>query len=205
MSKRVANLLGFAACAALMTYALYAEHALNLVPCPLCIFQRLAVIAVGLIFLIAALHDPGRTGSRIYAALLTLAAAAGVAVAWRHLWIQSLPADKVPACGAPLEQLLQVLPLRNVIETVLRGDGECAKIDWTFLGLAMPAWVLIVCTALAVWGLFFNLRAAGDRADRTGADTIATFVRHEPCAIGGTVTSLSTRLLLIPPFDRVVA
>jgi len=70
-------------------------------------------MALGLVFLIAALHDAGRIGSRIYATLLVLTAAAGVAVAWRHLWIQSLPADKVPACGAPLEQLIQVLPLRT--------------------------------------------------------------------------------------------
>jgi disulfide bond formation protein DsbB len=158
VSKRFANVLGFVACAALLAYALYAQHGLHLEPCPLCIFQRIAVIALGLVFLLAALHDPARTGSRIYAALAFLAAATGGAVASRHLWIQSLPADKVPACGAPLDQLLQVLPLRSVIETVLRGDGECAKINWTFLGLSMPAWVLIACAALAFWALFFNLR-----------------------------------------------
>jgi disulfide bond formation protein DsbB len=158
VSKRAANLVGFAACVALMSYALYAQHGLHLEPCPLCIFQRIAVIALGLVFLLAALHDPARAGSRIYAALALLVAAAGGAVASRHLWIQSLPADKVPACGAPLDQLLQVLPLRSVIETVLRGDGECAKINWTLVGLSMPAWVLIAFAALAFWAVFFNLR-----------------------------------------------
>ncbi|MGH8265391.1 MAG: disulfide bond formation protein B [Steroidobacteraceae bacterium] len=163
MSQRVANLVGFAACAGLMGYALYAEHVLHLEPCPLCIFQRIAVIAIGIVFLLAALQDAKPVGSRVYAGLIVLAAGAGSAVAMRHLWIQSLPADKVPACGAPLDQLMQLLPLRNVIETVLRGDGECAKANWKFLGLAMPAWVLIACVALALWGLYFNLRRPSRR------------------------------------------
>jgi len=160
MSRRLANLLGFAACALLIGYALYAQYGLHLEPCPLCIFQRVAVIVLGVVFLIAALHGPGRTGSRIYAALIGIAALAGIGVAARHLWIQGLPPDRVPACGAPFEQLWQVLPLRNIIETVLRGDGECAKINWTFLGLSMPTWVLIACAVVGIWGVAANLRAA---------------------------------------------
>ena len=158
MSRRLANLLGFAACAALIAYALYVQYGLHLEPCPLCIFQRLAVIGAGLLFLVAALHDPGRTGAAVYGVLITLTASAGIGVAARHLWIQSLPPDRVPACGAPLDQLLQVLPLREVVERVLRGDGQCAKVDWTFLGLAMPAWVILACAALAFWALWSNLR-----------------------------------------------
>lgn len=160
MQRRRANLLGSLACALLIGYALYAQYGLHLEPCPLCIFQRVAVICLGLLFLIAALHAPGRIGSRIYAALIGIAALAGIGVAARHLWIQSLPPDRVPACGAPFEQLWQVLPLRNVIETVLRGDGECAKINWSFLGLAMPAWVLIACAIVGIWGVVANLRAS---------------------------------------------
>ena len=159
MSRRLANLLGFAACALLIGYALYAQYGLHLEPCPLCIFQRVAVIVLGVVFLVAALHGPGRTGSRIYAALTGIATLAGIGVAARHLWIQSLPPDRVPACGAPFDQLWQVLPLRNVIETVLRGDGECARINWTFLGLSMPAWVLIAFAVVGIWGIAANLRA----------------------------------------------
>jgi disulfide bond formation protein DsbB len=166
MSKRLANFLGFGACAALVAYALYAQYGLHLEPCPLCIFQRIAVISMGVLFLLAALHDPRRIGAAVYGALVALAAAGGIGVAARHLWIQSLPPDRVPACGAPLKQLLQVLPLRDVVERVLRGDGECAKVDWTFLGLAMPAWALIACATLGIWALWTNLRwpGAGARA-----------------------------------------
>jgi disulfide bond formation protein DsbB len=164
MGRRPGNFIGFATCVALVAYALYVQYGLHLEPCPLCIFQRIAVIALGTVFLIAALHNPARIGARIYAGLIVLAAAAGGGVAARHLWIQSLPPDKVPACGAPFAQLWDMLPLRGLIATVLRGDGECAKIDWTFLGLAMPAWVLIALVALATWGLIVNLKPTEARS-----------------------------------------
>jgi disulfide bond formation protein DsbB len=158
VSRRLANFTGFAACAALTAYALYVQYVLRLEPCPLCIFQRMAVIAVGIMFLAAALQDPARIGARIYGGLIGLAALGGIGVAARHVYIQHLPADQVPACGAPLDQLLAILPLRQVIEKVLRGDGECAKIDWTLAGLSMPEWVVIVLVVLGAGGLWINLR-----------------------------------------------
>ncbi len=158
MSRRMGNFAGFGVCVALMSYALYVQHALFLDPCPLCIFQRLAVIALGIVFLIAGLHNPAAIGARVYAALIGLASLAGIGVAARHVYIQHLPADRIPACGAPLDQLLQFLPLKEVIAKVLHGDGECAKIDWTFLGLSMPNWVLIVLLVLGTAGVWNNLR-----------------------------------------------
>jgi disulfide bond formation protein DsbB len=158
MSRRLGNFAGFGVCVALMAYALYVQHALFLDPCPLCIFQRLAVIALGIVFLIAGLHNPAAIGARVYAALIGLVSLAGICVAARHVYIQHLPPDRIPACGAPLDQLLQFLPLKEVIAKVLHGDGECAKIDWTFLGLSMPNWVLIVLLVLGTAGVWNNLR-----------------------------------------------
>ena len=81
MNVRIANALGVLACAGLMAYALYAQHGLGLEPCPLCILQRLAVIALGCIFLVAALHPAGMLGRRAYAVLLGLVAVMGAPVA----------------------------------------------------------------------------------------------------------------------------
>ena len=116
---------------------------MHLEPCPLCIFQRVGVFVLGVMFLIAALHDPEAFGRRVYALLLALAALATIGVALRHLYIQSLPPDAVPACGASLDFMLKVFSLSEVLVKVLTGSGECAKVTWQFLGLAMPAWVLI--------------------------------------------------------------
>jgi len=158
MTARQGNLLGFLACASLLAYAYYAQYVMHLDPCPLCIFQRIGVFALGVTFLIATAQDPVAWGRKVYAALLLLAAAAAGAVAARHLYIQSLPPDAVPACGASLDFMLKVFSVSEVLVKVLTGSGECAKVTWRFLGLAMPAWVLISAVALGGWGLLVNLR-----------------------------------------------
>jgi protein dithiol:quinone oxidoreductase len=158
MTARRGNLLGFIACACLLAYAYYAQFELHLEPCPLCIFQRVGVFVLGVVFLIAALHDPKPVGRRLYGLLLALAALATMAVAARHLYIQSLPPGTVPACGASLDFMLKVFSLSEVLVKVLTGSGECAKVTWTFLGLAMPAWVLISAAVLGAFGLWVNLR-----------------------------------------------
>lgn len=158
MSTRQGNLLGFAACVGLLAYAYYAQVVLHLEPCPLCILQRVGVFALGLLFLIAAAHDPVIWGRRVYASLLALAALATTGVAMRHLYIQSLPEGSVPACGASLDFMLKVFSLSEVLLKVLSGSGECARVTWSFLGLAMPGWVLIAALCLGVFGVWINLR-----------------------------------------------
>jgi disulfide bond formation protein DsbB len=158
MTARQGNFFGFLGCACLLAYAYYAQFAMHLEPCPLCIFQRIGVFALGVVFLIAALHDPNAFGRRMYALLLSLAALATIALALRHLYIQNLPPGSVPACGASLDFMLKVFSLSEVLVKVLTGSGECAKVTWEFLGLAMPAWVLASAAVLGGFGLWVNLR-----------------------------------------------
>lgn len=158
MTPRLANVLGAGACAALLAYAYYLQYYGGLEPCPLCIFQRLAVFALGAVFLAAALHNPGRIGGRIYAGLLGLSALAGIGLATRHVYIQGQPEGAVPGCGATLDFLMDVFPLTEVIRKVLTSSGECAKVDWTFLGVSMPAWLLAVFLVLGAWGIMLNWR-----------------------------------------------
>ena len=161
--RRGANFAGFLVCTGLMMYALYAQYALNLQPCPLCIFQRIAVIFTGVLFLLAALHNPARVGSRIYAVLQVLVALAGIFVAARHIWIQAQPAGTVASCGASLDYLVTILPITEVISKVLTGSGECAQVTWRFLGLSMPWWVLMALVALAAWAIVWNIGKAERR------------------------------------------
>ena len=144
----------------MLIYALYAERVLGFEPCPLCIFQRVGVAALGLMFLIAGLHDPaGIRGVRLYGVLIGIAAAFPAYVAGRHVYIQSLPQGSVPSCGASLDYMLDVFPLATVLRKVLFGAGECQKIDWTFLGLSMPGWVLLMVVVLGVAGVWNQFRA----------------------------------------------
>jgi protein dithiol:quinone oxidoreductase len=163
MSRRQLNLLGFLSCAGLLAYALYVQGVLRVEPCPLCIFQRVGIAVTGLFFLVAGVHAPAGRAARVYGALVVLAALATAAVAARHVWIQHLPEDAVPACGAGLQFLFEEFPVGQVIRKVLSGSGECHQVNWTFLSLAMPTWVLLVSAALGALGLYanFSSRALG--------------------------------------------
>lgn len=146
-------LAGFVASAALIAIALYFQYVMALEPCPLCILQRIAVFALGAIFLAGALHDPGLIGRRIYALLALLTAVIGGAIAGRHVWLENLPEDQIPACGPGLNYMLDNFPLAKALELVLRGSGECAEVTWSFLGLSIPAWTLVCFAAFAVLSL----------------------------------------------------
>ena len=160
LTRRTANFAGAAVCSLLLAYAYYLQHFTGLEPCPLCIFQRIAVFALGAVFLLAALHNPRSVGARIYAVLIVLVTLAGAGVAVRHIYIQSLPAGQVPECGATLDFMLEVFPVWDVITRVLTASGECGKIDWSFAGLSMPWWVLIWIVMLGAFGAVSNLRRA---------------------------------------------
>lgn len=153
-SPRLTNLGLFLVAVLAMLTALYLQHYQNLEPCPLCIFQRVAVMSAGAIALIAALHGPGLTGRRVYGLFTLVAALVGVGVAGRHVWLQHLPPNDVPACGPGLNYWLETFPLQEVVQKVLHGSGECAKIDWTLLGFSLPELTLAMflgITAVAVW------------------------------------------------------
>ncbi len=149
-NRRLAHLLGFVACSALMGFALYLQYVGGLDPCPLCILQRVAIIGSGALFLGACIQNPGRIGAWVYALVVTIVAGAGLAVAGRHVWLQSLPKDKVPECGMGLEYMLETLPFTDVLSKVLAGSGECAADGWMFLNLSIPAWTLVMFVAIIV-------------------------------------------------------
>ncbi|MBS7456557.1 disulfide bond formation protein B [Coralloluteibacterium stylophorae] len=152
--------LGALVCVALLAYALYLQYVEYLDPCPLCIFQRVAFIGMAAVFALGALHGPRSRGGRMaYGALAALCAAVGIAVAGRHVWLQSLPADEVPSCSSMgLDYMLDTFPVGEVVAKVFTGSGECAAVDWSFLGLGMPAWTLLWYVLLAGWALWIAAR-----------------------------------------------
>ncbi len=157
VTKRNLLLAGFLFSIFLIVYALYAQYVLGLEPCPLCILQRVAVIALGLSFLLLALRPPQRKQSKFLASLLlVMISSAGVGIAARHVWIQNLPPEKVPGCGPGLDFMMANFPLSEVLEMAFSGSGECAEISWSFAFLSMPAWViiwLIVLGSFGVWSI----------------------------------------------------
>jgi len=156
-SYRTTYLAGFFVCVALLGYALYAEHVLGMIPCPLCIFQRIAFMVMGLFFLLGGVHAP-RGGARwVYTGGVLLGALGGIATASRHLWLQTLPADQIPACGPNLGYMMDTFPFAKVLKMVFTGSGECAKIEPVF-GLPMPAWTLLWYVLLVFVALYAAAR-----------------------------------------------
>ncbi|MGA9856025.1 MAG: disulfide bond formation protein B [Gammaproteobacteria bacterium] len=154
--RRLANMFGFVICVVLMTYAYYSQFHDGLEPCVLCIFQRIAVIALGIILLAAFLHHPKIIGARVYAVLLLLIAGAGSAVSIRHIYIQHLPAYMLPPCGPGLNYMFKSLPLNMFIVRAFTGTADCSVITWRFVGLTMPEWTLIWFVILGIGGFVMN-------------------------------------------------
>ncbi|WP_420465397.1 disulfide bond formation protein B [Panacagrimonas sp.] len=152
-SYRQLSFLGFVACVGGLAFALYLQHFKGFDPCPMCIFQRVAMAGAGLAFLLGALYNPKAWGRWVYALLADLAALIGALIAGRHVWLQGLPADQVPACGPTLDYLLGMMPVMEVVQMVLKGDGNCAKIDAAWLGLSLPMWTLIAFVGLSLWAV----------------------------------------------------
>ena len=152
-NPRIWFFLGFIGCVFLLAMGAYFQFVDGLEPCPLCISQRIAILLTGIVFLLAAIHNPGQSGVRIYAILGAVTALFGGAISIRHVWLQHLPKDQVPECGPGLEYMFQNFPLTATLKLMLSGTGDCAEVTWSFLSLSMPAWTLVAFLMLVTLSL----------------------------------------------------
>lgn len=145
-------------CIGLLAAAYYFEYVMFLDPCPLCIMQRIGVLVVGIGALIAFFWSKPAC-AWLGSVTMALGSLLGIAVAGRHVWIQSLPADQVPSCGPSLDYMVETLPILEVLSVMLRGNGNCADGHWSFLALSMPTWVLLWFIGFALISGYFLLMA----------------------------------------------
>jgi disulfide bond formation protein DsbB len=167
MKPRFGYAVGFLVCAALLGFALYLQHVEHQEPCPLCILQRFAFIAMMAVFLVAALHGPARRGAAVYSGLLVVVGGIGAAIAARQVWLQHLPLDKVPACGPGLEYMLEQFPLAQALRQIFAGSGECAEAGWRFLGLTIAGWSLAWFVVLVLFAVYVAMQAPRSRTGPT--------------------------------------
>ena len=163
ITNRILLFGGFLLCSGLIAAALIMQYGYELNPCPLCILQRLAFICCGLVFLVGGLHYSFQLNLRqfwqiIYGGLGGIFAMLGGLIAARHIQLQNLPAGQIPECGPGLGFMLEAFPLQQVIGLVLRGSGECAEVQWNWLGLTIPEWSLLWLIFLAGLGFFIAVR-----------------------------------------------
>ena len=169
MNPRLLYALPALGCAGLLGFGYYLQYARGLEPCPLCHVQRGFFYAVMAVFILAAVHGPRRTTGIVYGVLTALFAAGGAAAASRQVWLQHLPADKVPQCGPDLFFMLENFPLGTTLQKLTQGSGECAKVDWTFLGMSIAEWSLVWFVVLPLYALWLGIRRTGSPLTATAA------------------------------------
>ena len=160
-TPREAFLVVTGICASLLGFGYYLQYAQGLEPCPLCLVQRGFFYAVGATALLGALHGPRRIGTIFYSLLMLVFSAGGAAAAGRQVWLQHLPPDKVPACGPDLFFMLENFPLMQTVQRLFKGTGECAVVDWSFLGLSIAGWALVCFAAISLYALWLMVRNPG--------------------------------------------
>ena len=153
LAGRTSYFLGFLVSFGLVALALYLQKTYNLEPCPMCIFQRIAFMVLGVFFLFAAIHNPQATAKKVYGALQFITALVGACIAARHIWIQANPDKVMSECGAGFDYVYETLPFRDFLNWVFKGTGECSAIDWTFLGLTIPQLSLIAFVGFATYAI----------------------------------------------------
>ncbi len=157
LPPRLVFLAVFLGCAALLSFGLYLQHAKGIEPCPLCILQRYAFASAGLIGLLGALLNPRGLLLKAWGIVLAASALAGGGVSVRQIWLQHNP-PSVSTCGPDLSYMVSRFPLSDVLPKLFRGEGDCAKIDWTFLGFSIAEWSVLCFSALVLIGLWQALR-----------------------------------------------
>jgi protein dithiol:quinone oxidoreductase len=145
--------IGFLFAFGLIAAALMIQNSDHLTPCPLCIMQRVGFILIALLFLVFALLPKRSLLLRVHGVCLIFISGASLAVALRQIYLQHLPVDQLPACGPGLNYLLQLFSWSQTLSMVFHGSGECAAVDWRFLGLSMADWSALWLLFFCLWGV----------------------------------------------------
>lgn len=168
MNARFACVLAALAAAGLLGFGYFLQFTKGIEPCPLCLVQRAFFYALIVVFMLAAIHWPSGWGRRLYGFVAMLFAAGGFATASRQVWLQHLPADKVPACGPDLAFMLENLPLARTIQKLFAGSGQCAEVKWTFVGFSIPEWALAWFAVFFLLGLWLLIHKGQTPVDKLG-------------------------------------
>jgi len=143
---------------ALLAVAFYMEYQMGLEPCPLCMLQRIVFFCIGVVSLLSALT--GSLGVRRFIAwIVVILSLSGAALAVRHLYLQNIPADQLPACLPGLSYMFEVFPWQEIMQAMVMGTGECGDVVWTFLGLSIPGWTLVAFVSMAIINVIIALRS----------------------------------------------
>lgn len=141
-------------CLSLLIFAAYLQTHLGLMPCPLCVLQRIFIALLGLIFLISALYKPvERLSKRIHSALLILVSVFGLCSAGRHVWLTWQPASSMTACSPTLAYMFKNFSINQTLQAVFMGSGDCARETYRLFNFSIPEWTFFCFAGFLIFSL----------------------------------------------------
>ena len=81
--------------------------------------------------------------------LALLASGFGAFTAARQSWLQWFPPE-FAMCGRDFYGMIENYPMRRAIPMIFKGSGDCAAVDWTFLGGSIANWSFLSFMGLSV-------------------------------------------------------
>ena len=164
--KRIVFLLIFLICITVIGYALYLQLVINLLPCPLCIAQRIAYWLVGLTAIFAFIHKPRGLGRQIYYSFITVFSLIGLVLALRHSWIIRYPESF--QCGISAEEeFLNALSIANWWPSMFEANGDCADVKWEFMSLTIPSWSVIFFLLILITSVYILFTSRNQKPNKS--------------------------------------
>ncbi|MDN3652528.1 disulfide bond formation protein DsbB [Thalassotalea ponticola] len=140
--------------------ALYFQYGMELEPCIMCIYQRVAIVAIVIAGVIGALGNAFMVTRLLGFAIWGVAAIWGLALALEHVEIQANAGSLFYTCDL-VPNFPTWMPLHEWLPALFAATGDCGEISWQFLGYSMPQWMVVVYAVYsALFGVFFLARAS---------------------------------------------
>lgn len=123
--------------------ALFFQYAMDLAPCIMCVYQRVAIFAIILAGFI------GFAGCRFLIARITAyvlwatGAIWGLLIAFEHVEMQDNSGSLFFTCEY-IPNFPSWAPLHEWLPFLFEATGDCGDISWQFFGYSMPQWMIVV-------------------------------------------------------------
>lgn len=156
--------LGFAAlflaCAGAIAFALYHQIYQWLMPCLMCVYERIAFIVIGFIALFAVAFVPkSRIGVLVQCDLIVTAALVGAGVSIYHVMLQYSPLKSDLSCASSLPFPINLNDpfWPQWFAALIRPVGDCSTVDFMVFGVSAPIWLIVTFAGIAVFTVWMGV------------------------------------------------
>ena len=122
----------------------YLELVVGVLPCSLCIIQRIIMALLGTLFFIGTFVRLKKLGYTMLGSLSLVTSIMGILFSGRQVFLQHMPAMSGGECGINLFTMFEIFPFMTALQHVWRGGLECSQLGWVFILLSIAEWALIL-------------------------------------------------------------